>query len=388
MIYLSANGEVLGQFEEAAVPALLKEGRITPAAFYWREGMPAWRPVSELPLAAKTEPASHPVPPKPIAAAQQQNPPEAGAEKVVLPVRTPATAPGVTKPGQPSPAPAALASVPTPQPRARIAADPSEPKPAAAQAGTPAPAVAPPPAAAELGGRRRAWIVRAMVVLFLAATAAGGAWWWINREPPSIPGRVALSGDESGPVEVRVFRPTDLAASWRDRLAASDARAAELEKILVHARGRHREKLLLYEEAARVCEVGEEYNMPDVEQLRADRDAKKADAEASKAELDKLQAEKDKLFALEGLLQTVPQPVSTVVAESTGDFTLPALEEGEFVALATAVAEVDGRLEPRGWLVALEMPAAGSPPSAVEVSAGNRLDVEAIRRFTGGYGPQ
>lgn len=157
---------------------------------------------------------------------------------------------------------------------------------------------------------------------------------------------------------------------------------------MVHARGRHREKLLLYDEAARVCEVGEEYNMPDVEQLRADRDAKKADAEASKAELDKLQAEKDKLFALEGLLQTGPQPVSTVVAESPGDFTLPALEEGEFVALATAVAEVDGRLEPRGWLVALEMPAAGSPPSAVEVSAGNRLDLDAIRRFTGGYGLQ
>jgi hypothetical protein len=44
-----------------------------------------------------------------------------------------------------------------------------------------------------------------------------------------------------------------------------------------------REKKLLHEEASRVCEVGEEYNMPDVAELRAERDAKQADATSATA---------------------------------------------------------------------------------------------------------
>ena len=48
MVYLSANGEVLGSFEEEAVPGLMAAGTITEAAYYWREGMSEWLPVADL----------------------------------------------------------------------------------------------------------------------------------------------------------------------------------------------------------------------------------------------------------------------------------------------------------------------------------------------------
>ena len=36
MIYVSANGKVLGEFEESAIPGLLAEGKMTGDVFYWR----------------------------------------------------------------------------------------------------------------------------------------------------------------------------------------------------------------------------------------------------------------------------------------------------------------------------------------------------------------
>jgi hypothetical protein len=173
--------------------------------------------------------------------------------------------------------------------------------------------------------------------LLLLAGAGGGAWWWINREPPVIPGTVVLAGTEASPVEVRVFRREDLAGPWRERLTGADTRGAELEKLLAEADGHVREKKLLHEEASRVCEVGEEYNMPDVAELRADRDAKEAEATAAAAEYDKLKAEKDSLLSVAGLLENLPPPVNAVVADGQGNFALPPAE-GEVVLLATTVS--------------------------------------------------
>jgi uncharacterized membrane protein len=227
-------------------------------------------------------------------------------------------------------------------------------------------------------------LVWSALVLLLLAGAGGGAWWWINREPPVIPGTVALAGTEASPVEIRVFRRADLAAPWRERLSAADARAAELDSLLAEADKLAREKTLLHEEASRVFEVGEEYNMPDVADLRAERDAKQAEAESAKADYDKLKVEKDSLLSMAGLLENLPSPVRTVVADGQGNFALPP-EEGEVVLLATAGGG-EGR-EVSVWLEVLEIAEDGSGPEAVRFSETNRLDLGGIRNFAGAASP-
>jgi hypothetical protein len=228
----------------------------------------------------------------------------------------------------------------------------------------------------------RGWLVWLAGLLVVGATAGGGAWWWMaNAEPPAIPGTVVLAGDESGPVEIRVFRREELVAPWRERLAAADARAAELGELITGAQALLREKSLLRDEAARVFEVGEEYNMPDVEELRADREAKQADADAAQAEVEKLEAEKGSLLTFEGLLESMPAPLQTVVADAGGVFSLPPPGDEEVVLLATTTVESDGQRQARAWLEVLEVPADGAAPDAVRFSEMNRLDLDEIRRL-------
>ncbi len=453
MIYLSANGEVLGQFEESAVPGMLAGGKITGDAFFWREGMAEWRPVSELVKPAAPKAETKPILPKLVAApvaAQAAAKPQVVTPKLAAapaPAAKPpvAAAPVATKPIVAPSAPVAIkpaavaASGPTAAPKKTflprksvvpVAAAPAkatasqpdqaveaaedllEGVKAAGEVGTgasPAPAAGktfvprrapsanpqgpegpqPPnsvanavPDAAE-EGKRKSWLVWLLALLLLAAGAGGGAWWWLNRAPAALPGRVSLSGDESGPVEIRVFRREELAGPWRERLSAAEARGAELDKLLAEAQAVHREKVILYDEAAGVCAAGEEYNMSDVEELRADRDAKKADADAAKAELDKLQAEKETLLTFESLLEAVPAPLQTIVADPQGNFLLPPPETGDVVFLATASSDVDGQRVSRGWLEVLEMSADGAAPEALQFSETNRLDLDAIRRFAG-----
>jgi hypothetical protein len=169
-------------------------------------------------------------------------------------------------------------------------------------------------------------------------------------------------------------------------LTAADARGVELEKLLAEADSQMREKKLLYEEASRVCEVGEEYNMPDVAELRAERDAKQADVTSATAEYDKLKAEKDTLLSVAKLLESLPAPVRSVVADGQGNFALPP-EEGEIVLLATTAAGSGDQQETLAWLETLEVSEDGTAPEAVRFSETNRLDVSAVRSFAGAATP-
>lgn len=49
---ISFNGVDLGEFEESQIPALIKSATIDHTAFYWREGMTDWLPISDLPILA------------------------------------------------------------------------------------------------------------------------------------------------------------------------------------------------------------------------------------------------------------------------------------------------------------------------------------------------
>jgi len=389
MIYLSAKGEVLGQFEEDAVPSLLADGTITDAAFYWREGMSEWLPVGDLPK-PEVEVEVPLAPPEPEPAVVLPTP-VSGGKRPFSPRRGPVAVTGAAA------APIASAVRPAAVARPGSAADKAAPvrpsagpsavagKIAAAQVMRPVGEAA---AAAVPRKTGRGWLVGLAGLVLFGAVAGGGVWWWLaNAEPPVIPGTVVLAGDESGPVEIRVFRREELVAPWRERLAAADARAAELGGLITEAQALLREKFLLREEAARVFEVGEEYKMPDVEELRADREAKQADADAAQAEVAKLEAEKGSLLTFEGLLENMPAPLQTVVADAGGVFSLPPPEDEEVVLLAMTTVESDGQRQARAWLEVLEVPADGAAPDAVRFSEMNRLDLDEIRRLASAGAP-
>lgn len=365
MIYLSDKGEVLGEFEESAVAEMLAAEQISSGAFFWREGMGEWLPVTELGLVA-------------VAAAEPEPDPSAAVavEPEVAPVAVAPADPVMAAAGQAKPFVPRRGPLPA---RAGV-------RPAVAQQAMPMRSTKDVAPVAAGGGKSWRWLVWAALALLLLAGAGGGAWWWINREPPVIPGTVALAGTETSPVEIRVFRRADLAGPWRERLSAADARGAELDGLLAEADKLRREKSLLYEEASKVFQVGEEYNMPDVADLRAERDAKQAEAEAAKADYDKLKAEKDSLLGMAGLLENLPSPVRTVVADGQGNFVLPP-EEGEVVLLATATTGSGEGREVSAWLEVLEMSDDGSGPEAVRFSETNRLDLGGIRNFAGAASP-
>jgi len=516
MIYLSANGEVLGQFDESAIPSLLADGTITNNAFFWRVGMGEWRPVTELvmppvpepapkpvlpklvpaPAAAKPDPvatvpsrASDPEPAVPSSATQKEDKavPEVrdqgkrqratveiragsttgaifaaelyrvyravaeaegfemepvrsvsgdrgGFEHVVFhvvgeaevaasvsPEKTQIPPRSLAPMGFPptklaiperrvSPEPPAkanvdgnlagvaastvgpgfsIASAPkpvaprtNPKPPAEPVAQTVKPEPTPQTTVRPVPVVAPPQ-------RRKSWPTVLLSLLLLAAAAGGGTWWLLNRPPATIPGMVTLSGDETGPVKISLYRRDELAGPWREQLAVAEARAGELSRLQADAEAELREKTLLYDEAARVCEVGEEFNMPDVDKLRADRDTKKADADAAQAKVDEAKAEKEGLLAVEALLESTSAPLQTLAADAQGNFSLPApaAEDGEIVVLATSSAETEGQRQVRGWLETLQILPGGESSTTVEFSEANRLDLEAIRRFVGSSEP-
>lgn len=228
------------------------------------------------------------------------------------------------------------------------------------------------------------WRAVGLAVLF--AGLAGGGWWWLNLEPALISGRVSLSGDETGAVEIRVFRREDLSTAWRELLAAAEVRAAELGELSGEALARYREAWLAHDEAARVCAVGEEYNMPDLPELRAERDAKQAGEVAAMEELKRLSAEKQGLVTLQGLLDVLPAPLQTVMADAQGIFALPPPEgTGVGVVLvAVSPSGSDGVIPLCGWFGILEPEADGRLPGTVELSSEDRLEVDAIRRFVAG----
>jgi hypothetical protein len=389
MIYLSANGEILGEFDEASLQEKRAEGGIPEGAFYWREGMAEWRPVDEL-MAAK-------LPPKPIRTPAAA--PKALASELSLPIKPQAEQTVRSVSGQTSPQPASaapLAAKPAPSMASSPALGPGvvrlSPASSRAQPQAPKEAVAagalrsvseaqlPRP---ETKPRRRWLAVVLLVLLLLSSLAAGGAWWWLGEaKPPEIAGSVALSAGVAGPVEVRVYRRDDLTTPWGEFLAAADARAAALGALIADAEEAQREKELLLEEASRVHEVGVEYNMPDVEDLKAERDAREAEFAEAQAAVRKLQAEQQGLFEWGGLLGVLPAPLRTATADEMGDFTMMRPGEDEVVLLAVG-REGDGE-DYLCWLAAVAALTPDASLTVVEFSEAQRLDLEAVRRVVAG----
>jgi hypothetical protein len=412
MVYVSLNGEILGEFEEASLKEKRAQGGIPEGAFYWREGMAKWRPVEEL-MAPK-------LPPKPIRAPAEA--PKSWSRELSLPVRPRAGHTVRPLAGQSSPQPAAesqsrMSADAAVKPEAKEGPAPATPSPAktalltdsappsGAVVDAPSPDPAPSRAPARAGQQavvdgalrsvaeaqlpepeakpRRRWLVVVLLVLLLGALAAGGAWWWMGEaKPAEIAGSVALPAGATGPVEVRVYHRGDLARPWGEFLAAADARAAELGAMIADAERVQREKALQLEEASRVHEVGVEYNMPDVEELKAERDAREAEFAEAQAVVRTLQAEQQGLFGWGGLLGVLPAPLRTVTADEMGGFSLLRPGEEEVVLLAVGQGGDGGGY--LCWLTAVGALTPETSMTVVEFSDARRLDLEAVRRIAGG----
>ncbi len=507
MIFVSANGEVIGQFEESDLPSALAAGKFPADAHYWREGMPSWRPLRDLPLPPKprafsaepklklSPPAGAPVlrrpfvprprpdaaPPAgdaPVSSLPPVNPapavirrtvlpslkPGEEREKFPIPSAVPATivrrdavpppvptepAPPVVPPAEAAPSPEAVPSRPglTPfvpgqktfTPRAKTvlppakepvapaapvasvaptapiaAATPAAPAvgvarpvrtpPVAAPAGaTPASPVnakaTPPPAqrfmaADKPPGKLGSILRRALLIaaLPLVASAGAAAWWFWPSSPPEIEVlevEVLLPGPDGSPAavagaQVFVVAQEELAALWRARLESAPAVDPGLAESLERAKAVHREKELARELAVRISELGDEYNMPDADQLRAESEAAQAAEAAALVELEKVTAESEAVSAPAAPVLSAPEgrPQETA-SDEAGRFTLPlppAGQEQGMVALVLA-APGEGESEPRGWLMPLE--SAGPRTEAVRLSADNLLDLDQIRQISG-----
>jgi len=399
MIHLSANGELLGQFEESALPQLLASGKLPAGAFYWREGMKDWLPVEKLAVSK--------LPPKPIQALaeapvslakelvlprkpQAQDIPRRGAwpslsqPEAGLKAKEPFTAARAT--GAQSPAPGDPAISPDPSGQAEpVSAEgnglSAEGRPVAGPLRPAAEGQVPLP----VGRPRRSWILVLFLSLVLAVLAAGGAWWWLGEEkPPEIAGSIVLPAGMTGPVEVRVYRRADLATPWREFLASAEARAAELGGVISEAAQAQREKELLFEQASRVHETGVEYNMPDVEELKAERDALEVEFAEAQDAVRKLQAEQQALFGWDGLLGVLPPPLRTVAADEAGEFNM--LRPGEDEVLLLAVGQEGEGGNYLCWLTVVEALTPEAALQVVEFSDARRLDLDTVRRIAGGEG--
>ena len=512
MIFVSANGEVIGQFEESDLPSALAAGKFPADAHFWREGMPSWRPLRELPLPPKARPFStepklklsaptgapvvrRPFVPRPRQDAAPSGPAPAsglppvnpapavvrrtvlpglkpGEEREKFPVPSPVPATAVRRDAVPPPVPAEPAQpvappaeeAPSPEavpnrpgltpfvpgqktfiPRAKAVLPPAEePKaPAAPLAPTapsapaaPAAPVAPaapeapavavarplrmPPAAAPApaapaapvnvkatpppaqrfmavdkpGGGAGSFLRRGLLIaaLPLMASAGAAAWWfWPSgpSAPPALEVEVLLPGPDGAPAAVAgaqifVVGQEELATLWRSRLESAPAGDPGLAESLERAKAVHREKELARELAVRISELGDEYNMPDAEQLRAESEAAQAAEAAALVELEKLTAESEAVSGpAEPVLSAPEGRAQETVTDESGRFTLPlppAGQEEGMVALVLA-APGEGESEPRGWLVPLE--GAGQRTEAVRLSADNLLDLDQIRQIAG-----
>jgi hypothetical protein len=462
MVYLSANGEVIGQFEESELPSALANGRVPSDSFFWREGMHEWRSLRELvlpPRPQSTAPASKPSaafpsptinPAEPAAPAKLQATPKstaikpAIAQKAPFVPRTPALAPDTSAaavqgcpehapaPGEapsapakpvrkvflpqakwaPAPEVAAPASgremvatvassdrpapagkrTPLPSarqetPAARFAAQ-SEPfaQPALASS-APAPAPGVMLAAAKARGRSvfKGLLFAAFLILLGALGAA--AWWFFPKQPPALEGQVRLAAADGTATPVagaRVFLVSreELAARWRDGLAETQSRSAEVGELLKQATVVHREKFLALELAARTSELADEYNMPDAADLRTARDAAQAEEAPALAEVEQLKREMESLTSSASLLQAPADALDQTRTDDSGAFrlTLPESTDGLVVLV---LAGTDGADVPdrRGWLVPLVGQEERKAP--VLLSSDNALESTQIAEIAG-----
>lgn len=234
--------------------------------------------------------------------------------------------------------------------------------------------------------RRGAWLAPAALVLLLLGGGGAAAWWFFFAEPPPLSGevRVAGAGGEMVPAAgaaVFLVAREELAARWRRQSEEIRDRAAQFEALLEAARAAHREKSLVLELADDVSAVADEYNMPDAEQLRAERDAAQAAEAGALAEVERLKREKDSISGPAAFLGAPPEAIRQTVTDESGAFRLP--HAGPLVGLAVLViAEPTADAAPvRAWFAPLDPDQ--DRAVTLRFSPDNALDAGQIQEMAG-----
>lgn len=380
MVYLSANGEVLGQFEENELPGLIASGRFPAESYFWREGMPDWRPLGELPPLRQSREFSplpklklnpqtpakvavkRPQPSGPVISVQQPSPkPSSAPEKTEAHTEHTATAAEPVA----KPASAALAPLRS-RPAERAASAPL----VSARLHDVAPEAVPEHLSTANAPRRRGrWLLGVSLLLVVVALAAGAVWWLYPQEPPAFEGEVrwAEAGGAWQPVPgvaVLLVAREELLATWRGQWTQARNRTEQLETLLQDSRALHRERQLAYELAAREAELAEEYNMPEAPRLRTASEAAQAEEAVALAEVENHTREIESLASPAVVLREKPVALEEAQTDETGRFrlVLPSDTAGlSLLVLAEPPTDDDGQI--RAWLVALE----GHDPSRAGV---------------------
>jgi hypothetical protein len=417
MVYLSANGEVIGQFEESELPGMLSTGKISPDAYFWREGMPDWRPVRELPppRPARSSPIKPKltISPQPVSRSAAQRPAAAAtatASPLQQPVK-PAAAAQTPKPTQlevsPSPIqprveqadPAPVGQAPRPSAADSSAADPAA-KPAPHRAKAPPVAArlheGPPDqglvTAAPAQARGRGWLAGLLALLLLVAAAGGAAWWFLTpAEPPAIEGEVRWEAVDGGlnPVagaQVLLVSRAELVEGWGRELSRAAERRSALAVQIEEARAAHREKQLAHELAARQAELAEEYNMAEAVALRETSDSLQAEEAAALAEVENHVRELEFLGSHAVVFGHQPAAEERMPTDAEGRFRMilpPDVEGMSLLILAENIGGTAGRTE--AWLVPADL--AEMPPGPRRFSPDNALRPEDILQLAGGTDP-
>ncbi|MEX1044865.1 MAG: GYF domain-containing protein [Chthoniobacterales bacterium] len=386
MVHLSANGEVIGQFDAKELPAVLAGGRIPPEAYFWREGMPEWRPLRELVLPpSRLQPAAvakakiEPIRRFPVAATKSSVESKLKLDPAV------AREPNIRQPFSRRPEAAAVqepAKEPATPPGKESAPRPSAgTSPAATDLGpTESAPLARPPAK-----RRGRGLVMAALLLLLLGAGGAAAWWLFLAEPPPLSGEVRVAGAEGEMIPaagaaVFLVSQEELAGRWRRQSEEIQSRAAELDALLEAARATHLEKSLVLELAADVSKVADEYNMPDAAPLRAERDSAQAAEADALADVERLTREKDAAASPAAFLGAPSEAILQTVTDETGAFRLPLSGPAEGLAiLVVAEPAADNSSPIRGWLAPLDPARDHAVP--LRFSPDNALDAEQIEQM-------
>lgn len=228
--------------------------------------------------------------------------------------------------------------------------------------------------------------VPVLAVLSVAVAGGAAAWWFAGDVPHPVPpasveGRVALRGLDGGVlvperVAVQVYTREMMEDHLRAWLKRFEQSAAETETSLESARQVWRERNAARQEAARVVQVAEKSNSPDLGLCRARlRQAEEA-AQESFAVLEQLSAAGERAADPASIVGSLPPSRMQVQADPEGHFALE-LQPGDRLVLVLAAGSGEDGSERIVWMHPLDVPPGGG--QLLEFSSGSLLTLNHLK---------
>lgn len=248
----------------------------------------------------------------------------------------------------------------------------------------------PPPGTMPVPGppKKRGRLLAALAAMLVLALAGGGAaWWFMVAKKPLLRGEVAVRTASGEPVpaggfEVRAFLRDDVVPPWQSLLAAADKRAREIGPLIAEATATLKDKTVSRDEAAAVAGVAENFNMPDLEELRAQRQAAEEEVAKARKTLDDLEAQQRETVSLAALLDELPQPRARSIVNADGTFQLDFKPEAPAVLVVVASRAGEGDGDRAAWIKLISPASPAGEP--IGFTATDVLDLDKVKSLAGG----